>query len=73
MSSITGLAAIAALNAFENEMLNVSELVKETNYDAKILHIESKCFSTSDCNKFANNILDTKIKNKKLINESFVS
>ena len=42
MSSITGLAAIAALNAFENEMLNVSELVKETNYDAKILYIESK-------------------------------
>ena len=32
--------------------------------------IESKYFTTSDYNKFMNNILDAKIKNKKLVNKS---
>ena len=32
--------------------------------------MEDKCFSTSEYNKFTNNILDTKVTQKKLINES---
>ena len=31
--------------------------------------MEDKCFSTSEYNKVTNNILDTKITQKKLINE----
>ena len=40
--SITGLATTGALNAVKNEIPNVSSLVKKTNYDAKILDIESE-------------------------------
>ena len=34
--SITGLATTSALNVFENETLNVSDLVKKKDYKAKI-------------------------------------
>ena len=40
--NITGLATTAALNAVKNEIPNVSDSVKKTNYDAKILDIESE-------------------------------
>ena len=34
--SISGLATNSALNAVENKILNVSSLVKKTDYNAKI-------------------------------------
>ena len=39
MRSITGLATNSALTAIENKIPNVSNLVKKTDYDAKILDI----------------------------------
>ena len=40
---------------------------------AKISNIEKKYFNASDYNRFTNDILHTKIKNKKLVNESNIS
>ena len=58
--SITGLAATAALTAVEN---------KVPDYDAKILDIELKYFTTSDYNKFTNQIIGNKVKEITLINK----
>ena len=44
-------------------------IVKKADYHAKISDIEKNYFTTSDYNKFTNDILDAKIKNKKLVNE----
>ena len=41
---------------------------KETNYDANILDIESKYFTASDYNIFANEIINNMIKEKELVN-----
>ena len=54
-------------------MPNVIDLINKTDYDAKISDIESKCCTASDCNKFKNNLLDEKIKSKKVLNESRTS
>ena len=64
MPSITGLATTAAFNAVENKIPDVSNLVKKTDYDAKISGIESKHLITSDYNKFTNEVIDNKIKEK---------
>ena len=40
MSSITSLATISGLIAVENKVPDISNLVKETNYDAEISDIE---------------------------------
>ena len=48
-------------------------IVKKADYDAKISDIEKHYFTTSDYNKFTNDILDAKIKNKKLVNEFHIS
>ena len=48
-------------------------IAKKADYDAKISDIGKKYFTTSDYNKFTNDILDTKIKNKKLVNEFHIS
>ena len=66
---INTLATTAALTVVENQILDVSGLVKETDYDEKIKGFENKYFTTSDYNKFMNNILDAKIKNTKLVNK----
>ena len=50
----------------DNKISEPSRLVKKTDYDAKILEIEGKCFNTSDYNKFMSDILDTKIKQKRI-------
>ena len=63
--SITNLATTAALLAVENKISNVNDPVKKTDYEAKIKDIEGKYFTTTDYNKFTNDILDSKIKNKK--------
>ena len=61
VGSISGLATTAALTAVENKILDVSNLVKKTDYNAKISDIESKYFTTSDYNKFTSVTLDAKI------------
>ena len=45
------------------------DLVKKEDYDAKILEMGKKYFTTSDLNKFTSNTLDAKITQKKLVNE----
>ena len=45
---ITGLPTTAALNVVKNKIPNGSNLVKKTDYDAKISDIETKYFTTSD-------------------------
>ena len=42
MLRITGLATNSALTAVKNKILDVSSLVKKTDYDAKISDIEKK-------------------------------
>ena len=44
-------------------------MFKKADYDSKE-NIKNKSFSTSDYNKFTNNILDAKITLKMLVNES---
>ena len=56
--------------AVENKTPSVSGLVKKTNYDAKTKDIDGKYFTTADCNNFASDILDVKIKRKELFNKT---
>ena len=49
--NITGLATNSALTAVENKIRDVSNLVKETDYDTKILDIEKK-IADHDHNKY---------------------
>ena len=58
---------------FDKKITFVSSLVKKTDYDAKILEIEVKYFTTSDYNKFTSDILDAKVKQKELVNKSNIS
>ena len=59
------MATIAALTDIKNKIPDVSDLVKKINYDAKIKEIGDKNFTTLDYNKFTNEMLDTRIINKK--------
>ena len=63
----------AKINEIKGEILSITGLVKKTVYNTKISDIEFKYFITSDYNKFMSNVLDTKIKEKKLVNESNTS
>ena len=58
-----------ALTTVENKILNVSDLVKNADYDAKISEMEKKYFTTSEYNKFTSNTFDAKLTQKKLVNE----
>ena len=69
----SGLAISAALTAVENKIPNVSSLVKKTDHDAKTSDIESKYFTTADCNKFTSQTLDAKIKEKELVDKSAIA
>ena len=51
----------------EHKTPNVGNLVKKKDYDAKILHINSKYFTIADYNKFTSQTLDPKIKQKGLV------
>ena len=63
--SIINLTTSAGLTTVQNKILNVSDLAKKADYDAKISEMENKYFTTYDYNKFTNNILfDTKITQK---------
>ena len=57
----------------DNKILDLCGLVKKTNYDAKTLGTEGKCFTTSDNNKFKSDILGAKIKQIELANKSDIS
>ena len=46
---------------------------KYKRHDANAKDIEGKYFTTSDYNKFTNNIFNAKIKTKKLVNKSDIS
>ena len=67
------MATTACLDDVKNKIPDITDLVKQTDYDAKIKDIEDKYLTTSDYNKFTNEILDAKIKNKKLVNKSDIS
>ena len=69
--SITNnLVTSTAGTSVENKSINVTDLVKDADYDAEIKEIKSKYFTTCDFHKFMNDILKTKITSKKLVNES---
>ena len=48
----------------------VSDLVKKADSIAKISDIEKKYLTTFDYNKFTSEIIDAKIKEKRLVNKS---
>ena len=73
MQDVISSSTTAALSTVKNEILNVDDLVKKAEYDAKISDIESKFFTTSDYNKFTSDILNAKIKEKDLVNEFDIS
>ena len=54
-----------------NKISDVRRLVK--NYNANISDIEKKYFSTSDQNKFTKEMLDTKMREKELVDKSDIS
>ena len=57
----------------ENKIQNVSDAVKKADCDEIMLDIESKYFTTADCNKFISETLDAKIKQKELIDKSAIA
>ena len=58
------------ISEVKNKIPVVSNLVKKTDYDAEKLEIERKYITIYDYNKFTSDMLDEKIKQKKLINKS---
>ena len=57
----------------ENNIPDVSGLVKKTYYNAKISGTEVKYFTATDYNEFTKKILDAKIKEKRLLSKSHIS
>ena len=51
----------------------VSDLFKKTGYNTKILDTETKSFTISDYNKFTSEILQTKIKEKRIVDKTSLS
>ena len=49
---LTNLAATAALTAVGNKILNVSNLVKKTDYNTKVNEIENKIATGHDHDKY---------------------
>ena len=74
---MSGLGTNKVLNTetveVKNKIPDVSGLTKKTGYDATILDIEKKYLTASNYNKFTKEILDTKIKEKKLTDQSDIS
>ena len=61
------------MNSVENKIPDVSNVVKKTDYDAKILDIESKYITTADYNKFTKDIVANDIKSKRLVDVSDIA
>ena len=53
------------IKVVDTKILDLSGLVRKTDYDAKISEIEGKYFTTSSYNKLTGNIVDVKIKLKR--------
>ena len=71
--SISGLATTAALTAIENNIPDISNQFKKTDYDAKTSDIESKHFTTADYNKFTSQRVDANIRQKELVDKSAIT
>ena len=56
-----------------NKISVVSDLFKKTGYNTKILDTEAKSFTISDYNKFTRKILQTKIKEKRIVDKTSLS
>ena len=61
------------LKRVEKNIDDFTDLVKITDYDAKISDIEGRYFTASDYNKFMSDIIDAKIKQKALVKKSDIS
>ena len=57
----------------ENKIPEVSCLVKKANYNNEISDIEAKYFTTSNDRKFRSEILETKIKETRLVDKPSIS
>ena len=57
----------------ENKIPEVSCLVKQANYNNEISDIEAKYFTTSNDRKFRSEILETKIKETRLVDKPSIS
>ena len=57
----------------ENKIPEVSCLVKKANYNNEISDIEAKYFTTSNDRKFRIEILETKIKETRLVDKPSIS
>ena len=71
--SISVFATNAALTPVENKISDVSNLFQKTDYDAEVLDVKSKYFTAANYNKFANEKLDLKIKQKGLVDKSDIA
>ena len=67
--SINNFAVTAALTSIENGIPNVNDQNKKADYNAKLSETKKNILLLLN-NKFTNNILDAKIAEKKLANES---
>ena len=67
------MANTGTLTAVENKISNVTNLIKKTDYGAKISDIESKYFTTADYNSCTSQTRDVKIKQKELVDKSVIS
>ena len=67
--SINNFAVTAALTSIENGIPNVNDQNKKADYNAKLSETKKNILLLLN-NKFTNNILDAKITQKKLANES---
>ena len=56
-----------------NKILDVNGLIKKIGYNVKMSDIEKNYFTTSDYNKFTSGILDIVIKEKRLLDKSYIS
>ena len=65
--TIISLATSAAVNAVENSVSKVSDLLKKTDYEAKISNIETKYFTITDYNNIMGEIFYVKMKAKGLL------
>ena len=54
----------------KNKIPDLRDLIKKTNYNAKISGFEEKYFTASDYKKFTSDILNAKIRKKELVNTS---
>ena len=65
------LLLIQKVSEYKNKIPVVSDLIKKTYYDVKILELKGKCITTtSDYNEFFSDILDAKVEKIELVNKS---